>query len=101
MKILKISKTYAELSWKQIPCCHQNGIIGHYLILYDCILPNGTVVEDKARTKGNILKGKILNLHPNTEYVVKVAGVNRAGPGVSSWPLTVITPGGKKMGLFK
>ena len=101
VKILRTMDRYAELSWKPIPCCHQNGIIGHYLILYDYISPNGTMVEDQAITIGNVLEGLLLNLRPNTEYAVRVAGVNRAGPGASSSPLTLITAGGENMGLLR
>ena len=101
LKILRVMDTYAELSWKTIPCCDQHGIIGHYWILYDHILPNGTMVEEESKTLGNFLEITLLNLRPNTEYFVRVAGVNGAGPGASSLPLALITTGGKKMGLFK
>ena len=100
-RILRVMDTFAELSWKHIPCCHQHGTIGHYSILYDYILPNGTIVEEQSRTIGNVLETVLLNLRPNTEYVVRVAGVNRAGRGASSLPLALITAGGKKMFLFK
>ena len=92
--------TYAHFSWKPIPCCHQHGVIGYYLILYDYVLPNGTLVEDRIKTVGNVLEYYVMDFLPNTEYVVRVAGVNRAGQGVSSLPLPLITDGGKKMGLF-
>ena len=86
----------AELSWNAIPCPHQNGIIQHYLIVYDYVLPNGTLVEGHSRTLGNILRITLLDLRPNTDYVVRVAGVNHGGVGVYSSPLALITPGGKK-----
>ena len=71
------------------------------MILYDYTLPNGTLVEEQSRTLGNVLEIALLNLLPNTEYVVRVAGVNQAGRGATSVPLALITAGGKKMGLFK
>ena len=101
LKVLSVMNTSAELSWNRVPCCHQNGIIGHYLIVYYYTLPNLTMVEKQSETVGNVLEITLLNLRPNTEYFVRVAGVNRAGPGLFSLPLVLITEGGKKLGLFK
>ena len=59
------------------------------------------MVEEQSRTMMNVLEYTLGNLRPNTDYVVRVAGVNRAGPGATSLPLPLITAGGKKMGLLK
>ena len=101
LKILTAMTTCAELSWKHIPCCQQHGTIRHYLIVYEHTLPTGITVQQQSKTTGNVLKVLLLNLRPNTDYVVRVAGVNRAGRGASSPPLDLTTDSGKKMGLFK
>ena len=94
VKILSIKRTSAELSWKTIPCHHQNGKILWYLVRHDYELPNGTFAVQQSETFWDALDVTLINLRPNRKYTVKVAGVNEAGVGVFSSPIPLITPGG-------
>ena len=100
VKILTIKKTEAVLSWKSIPCPHQNGRILHYLIRYDYVFPSGIMVEMESRTLGNIMRITLTDLRPNTDYSVRVAGVNHAGIGIFSLPLALITQGGEEKASY-
>ena len=86
--------TSAKLSWKAIPCYHQNGLILRYLVRHDYQLPNGTFAVQKSETFWNNLEITLMNLRPNRNYAVRVAGVNEAGVGAFSLPIQFITPGG-------
>ena len=97
-----IKKRAAKLSWKAIACPDQNGRILRYLIRHDYELPNGAFAEDQSET-GELPNGTFaeqqsyithLNLRPNRNYSVQVAGVNDAGVGTFSPPIKLVTPGG-------
>ena len=94
VEILWIKKTSAELSWKAIPCPHQNGRILRYLVRHDYELPDGTFAVQQSKTFWNALDIILTNLRPNRNYSVRVAGVNEAGVGAFSSPIQLITPGG-------
>ena len=98
-KNVKIHWTYrtsAYVSWKAIPCHHQNGRILRYLVKYDYELPNGTFVEQQSETSSwNSLGITFNNLLPNSNYSLQVAGVNDAGVGPFSPPLQLVTRGGR------
>ena len=96
MKILKVRETQADLSWKGIPCCHQHGTILRYIVRRDYTLPDGAIMETESSTLGNLLEVSLLDLRPNTDYIVRVAGVNCAGIGVFSYPVALVTAGGKQ-----
>ena len=81
VQVKNIKESDATLSWKPIPCGHQNGKILHYLILYDFTLPSGSLIQGRVETAGDIQEFLLHNLHPNTKYSVKVAGVNVVGIG--------------------
>ena len=94
VKIVRIRKTSAELSWKTIPCPYRNGMILSYLVRNDYELPNGTFAVQQSETSLNTLKTTLMNLRPNRKYSVRVAGVNQAGVGAFSLPLGLLTLGG-------
>ena len=94
MKILWIKETSAQLSWKAIPCAHNNGKILWYLVRHDYELPNGSFAVQQSATFWNSLNIILTNLRPNRNYAVRVAGVNEAGVGAFSSAIQLITPGG-------
>ena len=94
VKILWIRETSAELSWETIRCHHQNGKLLRYLVRHDYELPNGTFAVQQSKTFRDELYIILTNLRPNRMYAVRVAGVNDAGVGAFSSPVTLITPGG-------
>ena len=94
VRIAWIKETSAQLSWKAIPCAHQNGKILRYLVRHDYELPNGTFAVQQFETSWNALEITLTNLRPNRNYFVRVAGVNEAGVGAFSLPIRLITPGG-------
>ena len=94
VKILSIKKTSAKLSWNAIPCPQQNGRILRYLVRHDYELPNGTFAVQQSETFLDSLEITLMNLHPNRNYTVRVAGVNEAGVGAFTPPIQLITPGG-------
>ena len=60
------------------------------------MLPNGSLMDKSYNTLGHTLEVTLLNLRLNTDYAVSIAGVTRAGIGVFSLPLALITAGGKQ-----
>ena len=96
VKVMVISTTTASVSWKSIPCSHQNGMVRFHLVRYVHSLLSGEIVEGRVRSASNHPRAKLCNLRPNTNYVVMVAGWNSGGLGPFSSPVTFVTPGGKK-----
>ena len=94
LELLWIKARSAKLSWKAIPCCHQNGLILRYLVRHDYELPNRTFAEQQTETFWNSLEFTLMDLLPNRKYSVRVAGINAAGVGAFSLPILLITPGG-------
>ena len=86
--------TEAFLSWKPIPCSHQNGKIGHYLVKCEYMLPSGKIVEKNSRVYGGLTGIALHLLLRNTHYSIRVAGANRAGVGIFSTPIALVTAGG-------
>ena len=100
LKILWIEETSAKLSWKAIPCSHQNGMILRYLVRHDYELSNGTFATQQSETFLNSLETTLMNLRPNRKYDVKVAGVNEAGIGAFTLPIQLITQGGTYQEMY-
>ena len=94
VKILWITRRAAKLSWKAIPCHHQNGRILGYLVRHDYELRNGTFAMQQSETAQNSFNITLVNLRPNSNYSVQVAGVNDAGAGPFSRPIHLATLGG-------
>ena len=90
VKVEFINKTKVVVSWKPIPCSHQNGAILNYLVTYSYSLL-AWEVEKQSVTEGRFLQVALPNLRPNTKYTLKVAGVNSEGAGPFSSPWTFVT----------
>ena len=97
VQVMHIKGKVAILSWKPVPCCHQNGAILCYYIEYETFVPDGSVVYSDS-TVGEVRQITLRELRPNTKYEARVAAVNSAGVGNFSPPVELITPGGKKKG---
>ena len=96
VKVTIVNSTTPIVSWKPIPCPHQNGMIMFHLVKYAHLLFSGQIVEGQLMTNSNLPRAELRDLRPNTNFLVKVAGGNRAGVGPYSSPVTFVTPGGKK-----
>ena len=96
VKILFVGWTEAVLSWKPIPCRHQNGKIIHYLVNYHDCLPTKFGSRHISTTVENKFGITLDNLNPNTRYVIKLAGVNAGGTGPFTFPISFITGGGRQ-----
>ena len=94
-KIASVTDKAAVLSWESIPCSHQNGKILSYVIRYDHEVLPENALEHESRTDGCQLGIILSHLRPNTDYSVRVAGVNSAGIGIFSLPKALITLGGE------
>ena len=72
------------IQWEEIDCLDQNGII----IRYEITL-NGSQLSS---TDPGQFTSSILNLSPETGYIITVTGVNEAGNGPAS-TITIRTAG--------
>ena len=76
------------LVWEAIPCLKQNGDITGYSVRY---------AKDKSNEYnmnvfgGNVTQATISGLDPSTNHSIQVAGVNAAGTGEYSDPLSLTT----------
>ena len=95
VKILSTQGPTCVISWNPIPCLYQNGKIRSYLIVFYYELPSGEVVERQTLSSGHQRQYTITDLRNNTCYNFMIAGVNNAGVGKFSTPITYTTPGGK------
>ena len=101
VKVMDVTKETINLSWKSIPCHHQNGKILRYLVKYSGLTPSGIEMEYESQTKDCQPKITLSeHISPNTEYSVRVAGVNYVGIGEFSLPVSAITQGGMKTEMY-
>ena len=83
-----------DVRWGEVPCIYRNGEITGYVVMY-----NKSSLQHSSRQiqeRMIVMDGHraiINNLASLTEYSVMVAGVNSAGTGRFSEPVTVITEG--------
>ena len=79
-----------SLSWREVPCIQQNGLITGYTVRYFATQGAGKDVQQykSVRTMDSIIS----DLTSNTEYSFQVAAVNINGTGTFSEPITL---GGK------
>ena len=80
----EITASSIVIQWEEIDCLDQNGII----IGYEITL-NGSQLSS---TDPGQFTSSILNLSPDTSYIVTVTGVNGAGNGPAS-TITIRTAG--------
>ena len=88
-----------NVSWGAVPCQHRNGEITGYIVMYRKYRSregeggggqgNRQTQEERIMVDGHT--ATIDDLDPLTEYSVMVAGVNSAGTGHFSDPVTVVT----------
>ena len=97
------SSSIIDVSWGKVPCPHRNGEITGYVIIYwktrETRGGRGGRQGIRSRQIHNemiMMDGHAVTidgLDPLTEYSVVVAGVNSAGTGQFSEPVTVSTLG--------
>ena len=85
-----------DVSWGEVPCPHRNGEITGYVIMYKKkgVSGEGRQMSRQTQEERIMVDGHtatIDDLDPFTEYSVMVAGVNSAGTGKFSEPVTVVT----------
>ena len=83
-----------DVHWGEVPCIYRNGEITGYVVMYNKISSqrsSGQIQERMVVMDGH--RAIINNLAPLTKYSVMVAGVNSAGTGQFSKPVTVVTEG--------
>ena len=98
VNVSSVRSSSIDVSWGEVPCSHRNGEITGYVIMYK---QKGVKKEGRQMSR-QTQEGMITvdnhtvtidNLDPLTEYSVMVAGVNSAGTGQFSEPVTVVTEG--------
>ena len=83
-----------DVRWGEVPCIYRNGEITGYVVMYNKIsLQRSSRQIQKQMVVMDGHAVTINNLTPLTEYSVMVAGVNSAGTGQFSKPVTVVTEG--------
>ena len=66
--------TFIEITWQPINCIQRNSIIRYYSVYYRKV----TDAIDTLYTNTSITTVTILNLNPNTEYLVSVEAVSES-----------------------
>ena len=85
-----MSFTAISVQWGPVePCADQNGPITGYSVRYGVMGNEST--QNKA-VSGDSIMTTISGLTKETVYTVEVAAETRAGTGVYSLPLTILTP---------
>ena len=96
INISSVRSSSIDISWGEVPCLHRNGEITGYVIMYKKKGVNGGGRQMSRQTQEVRIMvdghtATIDDLDPLTEYSVMVAGVNSAGTGQFSEPVTVVT----------
>ena len=101
VNVSSVQSSSIDVSWGEVLCPHRNGEITGYVIMYwktrgeegggGGEQMSRQTQEEMIRVDGHTVT--IDDLDPLTEYSVMVAGVNSAGTGQFSEPVTVITEG--------
>ena len=96
-----VHSSLINVSWGAVPCQHRNGEITGYIVMYRKYRSregeggggqgNRQTQEERIMVDGHT--ATIDDLDPFTEYSVMVAGVNSAGTGQFSEPVTMATLG--------
>ena len=85
MTLDEVDTDYAEISWTP-PSAHlHNGVIRYYYVEVKAVSSNFTKVLTTASTTVNII-----NLHPYTNYIIRIAG-HTVHTGPYSDPILVQT----------
>ena len=89
LEAMFVQPNEVSLSWREVACVQQNGLITGYVVRYYATHDASSDVQQKSVvTTSDIIDG----LTPNTEYGFQVAAVNVNGTGPFSEPITL---GGK------
>ena len=85
LAIINSNSTSVFISWDSVECIHRNGLIIHYLLVYEPVDACGnslatitTVDSDESDDGGSYLA---TGLDPSSSYLFKVAAVNNIGIG--------------------
>ena len=93
VSVSSVRSSSIDVSWGKVPCPHRNGKITGYVIMYWKKRVGGgessQTQEKKIMVDGHAVT--ISDLDPLIEYSVMVAGLNSAGTGQFSEPVTVVT----------
>ena len=106
VNVSSVQSSSIDVSWGEVLCPHRNGEITGYVIMYwktrgeeeeggggGGEQMSRQTQEEMIMMDGHTCTVTIDDLDPLTEYSVMVAGVNSAGTGQFSEPVTVITEG--------
>ena len=96
VNINSVRSSSIDVSWGELPCPHRNGEITGYVIMYKQKgeRGGGRQMSRQSQVERIMVDGHTVtidDLDPLTEYSVMVAGVNSAGTGQFSEPVTVVT----------
>ena len=84
-----VSSTAIDVQWSELDCALRNGDIIAYIVMR-----TGQVGDQQTvHVPGNQSSVTITGLDPLTEYIIRVAAVNRNGTGPFSDPLSATTLG--------
>ena len=92
MSVFAINSTAITVQWVAVNCIHRNGDITGYSVQYTGGGSTQTM-SISGNSSGRMVT--ISGLSPITLYLVQVAAVNSAGPGVYSDPMMISTPESK------
>ena len=73
-----MNSTAATLSWEEVECTERNGKIIGYRVSYGIESDNKTQV---ISIDENQIQTTLINLAPDTQYLIGVAAANTEGPG--------------------
>ena len=103
INISSVRSSSIDFSWGDISCLHHNGETTGYVIMYKKKGGReggggrgGRQMSRQLQVERIMVDGHTVtidDLDPLTEYSVMVAGVNSAGTGQFSEPVTVVTEG--------
>ena len=85
-----VTSSSITVQWEMVPCIHRNGDITGYSVRY---AGSGSIQTMAAPGDSSGGMATISGLSPATGYMVEIAAVNSAGPGVYSDPVPTLTSG--------
>ena len=92
VKSSTVSSSAINVSWGEVPCPQRNGEITGYIVWYNRSGTNRQVGEEvHVNSSSTMHMTVITDLDPLTEYIIRVAAVNRHGPGPFSDPVYATT----------
>ena len=101
INVSSVRSSSIDVSWGEVPCLHCNGEITGYVIMYKKKGGRegggeGRQMSRQSQVEMIMVDGHTVTINDLdllTEYSVMVAGVNSAGTGQFSEPVTVVTEG--------